>query len=43
MFALLVVRVRPAMERLLKLPADALTKEIDLSQKLLQLALPAPW
>ena len=36
-FGLLIVQLKPALERLLGLPSDALTKEIKLTQQLLEL------
>lgn len=36
-FGLLVLQLKPQLEKLLRLPADSLTKEIDLTQKLLEL------
>jgi len=36
-FGVLIVQLRPQLERLLRLPADALTKEIALTQRLLEL------
>ena len=37
MFGLLTIQLKPQLEKLLKLPADSLTKEIELTQDLLKL------
>ena len=37
LFGLMVIQIKPALERLLNLPDDSLTKEIALSQELLEL------
>ena len=37
LFAVAVVQIKPALERLLKLPEDALTKEVELCQQLMSL------
>jgi len=37
LFGLLVIQVKPMLESVLKLPADSLTKEIKLTQQLMQL------
>lgn len=39
LFGILVIQIRPQLERVLNLPADALTKEIKLTQDLMQLFL----
>lgn len=36
-FAVVVLQVRPQLEKLMKLPADSLTKELKLTQHLLEL------
>ena len=37
LFAIVVIQIKPQLEKLLKLPDDSLTKEIRLSQDLLNL------